>query len=288
MDKEISKIAVMGAGIMGAGIAQTVASQGIQVSMRDIEQKFVDSGMAAIKANLGRAVKKGKMKEEDMAEILGRVKGTLDVEEAVKGADVVIEAIVENMELKKSVFKQLDEICAEHAILASNTSSLSITEMASACKKERQDKVVGMHFFNPVPVMPLVEVVRSLMTSNETVDKIKGLATKLGKTPVEANDSPGFIANRVALPMLNEAMYALMEGVATKEDIDKAMKLGYNHPMGPLELTDLVGLDTALSVLEVFYKEFGDPKYRPCPLLRQMVRAGHLGRKTGKGFYEYK
>lgn len=283
---EIKKAAVLGAGIMGSGIAQVFAQTGIEVGMRDIEQRFVDNGMALIRKNLDRAAKKGKMEAEEADKILNRVNGTLDMKEATKDANIVVEAIVEDMEIKKSVFKELDEICLPNTIFASNTSSLSITEMASVTK--RQDKVVGMHFFNPAPVMPLVEVVKGLNTSDETVEKVRELAKKLGKAPVEAKDSPGFIANRVALPMLNEAIFALMEGVASKEDIDKAMKLGYNHPMGPLELADLVGLDTILAVFEVFHKEFGDPKYRPCPLLRKMVRAGQLGRKTKRGFYEYK
>ena len=284
--EDIKKVAVIGAGIMGTGIAQVCAQAGYEVGLRDIEDEFVERSISTIKSSLGKLVQKGKISQSDADAIIGRIKGTTDLKEAASDADLVIEAVVENMDVKKQVFKELDEICPEHTILASNTSSLSITEMAAATK--RPEKVVGMHFFNPVPVMRLVEIVRGLTTSDETVEVARAFAEKLGKTPVVCKDSPGFIANRIALPALNEAMFALMEGVASKEDIDTAMKLGYNWPMGPLELADLVGLDTLLAIFEVFYNEFGDPKYRPCPLLREMVRAGYLGRKTGKGFYEYK
>ncbi|MDF2956641.1 MAG: 3-hydroxyacyl-CoA dehydrogenase [Candidatus Alkanophagales archaeon MCA70_species_1] len=284
--EDIKKVAVIGAGIMGTGIAQVCAQAGYEVGLRDIEDEFVERSISTMKSSLGKLVQKGKISQGDADAIIGRIKGTTDLKEAAGDADLVIEAVVENMDVKKQVFKELDEICPERTIFASNTSSLSITEMAAATK--RPEKVVGMHFFNPVPVMRLVEIVRGLTTSDETVEVARAFAEKLGKTPVVCKDSPGFIANRIALPSLNEAMFALMEGVAPKEDIDTAMKLGYNWPMGPLELADLVGLDTLLAVFEVFYNEFGDPKYRPCPLLRQMVRAGYLGRKTGKGFYEYK
>jgi len=284
--EDIKKVAVIGAGIMGTGIAQVCAQAGYEVGLRDIKDEFVERSINMIKAGFGKLVQKGKISQSDADAIISRIKGTTDLKEAASGADIVIEAVVENMDVKKQVFKELDEICPEHTIFASNTSSLSITEMAAATK--RPEKVVGMHFFNPVPIMRLVEIVRGLTTSDETVEVAKAFAEKLGKTPVVCKDSPGFIANRIALPSFNEAMFALMEGLATKEDIDTAMKLGYNWPMGPFELADLVGLDTLLAVFEVFYNEFRDPKYRPCPLLRQMVRAGYLGRKTGKGFYEYK
>ncbi|MHC1596004.1 MAG: 3-hydroxyacyl-CoA dehydrogenase family protein [Candidatus Syntropharchaeales archaeon] len=281
----INKVTVLGAGLMGNGIAQVCAQAGYEVVMRDIEDRFVENGMNTIKKNLEKSVKKGKMSEEDMKAILGRLTGVVDMKEAIKDPDLVIEAAPEIMDLKKSIFAEVDELAPEKTLLASNTSSLSVTEMASATK--RPEKFIGMHFFNPVPVMKLVELIRGHLTSDETVKTIEEVSAKIGKISVLCIDSPGFIANRIALPLLNEAYFTLMEGVATKEDIDTAMKLGYNHPMGPLELTDLIGLDTTLKILDIYYEEFKDPKYRACPLLRKMVRAGLYGRKTGRGFYDY-
>jgi len=282
---EVRRVCVVGAGVMGSGIAQVCAQAGFSVNMYDIRQEFVEKGLNNIKGNLKRSVEKGRISQEEADKILGRITTTIDLKEAVREVDFVIEAAPENMEIKKQVFKDLDGFSPKHAILASNTSSLSITEIASVTG--RPDKVVGMHFFNPAPVMKLVEVVKGQLTSQETVNIVKDLAKRLGKTPVECKDSPGFIANRICVPMINEAIMVLQEGVASKEDIDLAVKLGYNHPMGPLELADLIGLDTLLAIMETYYKEFNDPKYKPALLLKQMVRAGLLGRKTGKGFYQY-
>lgn len=282
---EIKKICVLGAGLMGSGIAQVAAETGFDVSLRDIEDRFVQSGLNNIRKNYERAISKGKMKKEQTDPILARIQGTVDLAAAVKGAEIVIEAVIENMELKKRVYQELDPLCVPGTILASNTSGLSITEIASVTK--RPDRVIGMHFFNPVPVMKLVEIIRGQSTGEETFQVVRALAEKMGKTPIAINEAPGFAVNRILVPMMNEAIFVLQEGIASAEDIDKGMLLGANHPIGPLALADLVGLDTLLMVQENLYHEFGDSKYRPCPLLRKMVRAGHLGRKSGRGFYEY-
>lgn len=281
---EVKVFGVVGAGQMGSGIAQVAAQAGLNVIMRDIKDEFVQRGLNNIKKNLERAVSKGKISEDEKNAILGRIKGTTDMND-FKDADFVVEAVIENFDLKKQVFQELDEITRDDIVLATNTSSISITKIA-ACTK-RPEKVIGMHFMNPVPVMKLVEIIRGLATSDETFNLTKELAEKMGKTVAEANDFPGFISNRILLPMINEAIYCLYEGVGTPEAIDTVMKLGMNHPMGPLALADLIGLDTCLAILEVLYEGFGDPKYRPCPLLRKYVDAGWLGRKTGRGFYKY-
>jgi len=281
---DLKVIGVLGAGTMGSGIAQVASEAGFDVIMRDIEDSFVHKGMSAINKNLGRAVDKGKKSKEEAEEIVGRISGTTNLED-LSDADLVIEAVIENMDLKKEIYKDLDRICKPEAVLASNTSGLSITEMASATN--RPDQVVGMHFFNPAPVMKLVEVVNGAETSKETFQLIMDISRKMGKEPIAVNEAPLFVVNRILVPMINEAAYVLMEGVASAEDIDKGMALGANHPIGPLALGDLVGIDVLLAVQETLYKETGDSKYRPCPLIRKMVRAGHLGRKSGKGFYKY-
>lgn len=275
---------ILGAGTMGAGIAQVFAASGFEVVLRDVETSFVEKGIARIAKNLNKMVDKGKITNEEKDDILKRITGTTDLEVG-KDADIVIEAIIENLEVKKQVFQELDKIVKPEAILASNTSSLSITAIGAATK--RPDQVIGMHFFNPVPVMKLVEVIKGAATSNETFEIAFKLAQEVGKSPVKVEEAPGFAVNRILVPMINEAAYLLMEGVASAEDIDKAMKMGANHPIGPLALADMIGNDVCLAVMEILYSEFSDSKYRPCPLLRKMVRAGFLGCKTGKGFYQY-
>ncbi len=281
---EIRNIGVVGAGTMGNGIAQVFAASGYPVVMRDVGQEQVDRGMGAITKSLGRLVEKGKLGQDEADSAVGRITTTTDLS-ALGDCDLVVEAIFENYEAKSSVFKELNALLRPEAILASNTSSIDITRLASA--SGRPDRFIGMHFFNPVPIMSLVEIIRGMATSDETYATVRDLAERLGKTPVEVRDYPGFVSNRVLMPMINEAVFALHEGVASKEDIDTVMKLGMNHPMGPLTLADFIGLDVCLDILNVLYDGFKDPKYRPCPLLVKMVQAGKLGRKSGEGFYKY-
>ena len=282
---EIKVFGVVGAGQMGNGIAQVAATSGLEVIMNDINDEFVQRGYKNIEKILSRGVEKGKISEDEKNAILGRIKLSTDIND-MKDVDFVVEAATENEAIKFTIFENLDKICPAHAILATNTSSIPIGRIAS--KTKRPEKVIGMHFMNPVPVMKLVEVIPGLATSEETLKITWELAEKFGKTPAKSEDYPGFIANRVLMPMINEAIYCLYHGVGTREDIDTVMKLGMNHPMGPLALADLIGLDTCLAIMETLYNGFSDSKYRPCPLLRKYVEAGWLGRKTGKGFYEYR
>lgn len=282
---EIKTFGVIGAGQMGNGIAQVAAMSGLQVIMNDINDEFVQRGFKNITSILDRNVEKGKMSSGEKDAILGRIRPSVDIKD-MAAADFVVEAATENEPIKFQIFKNLDAACPPHAILSSNTSSIPIGRIASQTK--RPDKVIGMHFMNPVPVMKLVEVIRALTTSDETFKTTWDLSVKFGKTPAESSDYPGFIANRILMPMINEAVYCLYHGVGTREDIDTVMRLGMNHPMGPLALADLIGLDTCLAIMETLFDGFCDSKYRPCPLLRKYVEAGWLGRKTGRGFYEYK
>lgn len=281
----MEKIFVLGAGTMGSGIVQAFAQKGYEVIVRDIKDKLVQSGIVRINNGLSKLVSKGKMTEETKEDILSRISGTTDMNLAAD-CDLVVEAAIENMKIKKEIFAELDKICKPETILASNTSSLSITEVASATN--RPEKVIGMHFFNPAPVMKLVEIIRGMATSQETFDAVKELSVAIGKEPVEVEEAPGFVVNRILIPMINEASFILQEGIASVEDIDTAMKYGANHPMGPLALGDLIGLDVCLAIMDVLYNETGDTKYRSSSILRKYVRAGWLGRKSGRGFYNYK
>jgi len=281
---DIKRIAVVGSGTMGNGITQICAATGYDVDIIDVKQEFLDRAIKTITKSFDRLIKKEKITEDDKKAALGRINAATDLSVA-KNAQLVIEAVTEDLDLKLDIFKKLEDLCPPDTIFASNTSSLPITQLAAATK--RPDKFIGMHFMNPVPMMKLVEVVRGIATSDDTFTLVSDVSKKLGKTPVEVNDVPGFVVNRILLPMINEAVYAHMEGVAKVEAIDEVMKLGAAHPMGPLTLADFIGLDVCLAILEVMHEGLGDPKYRPCPLLRKMVHAGYLGRKSGRGFYDY-
>lgn len=281
---EVKSIVVIGAGQMGSGIAQVCAQSGYDVLLQDINQDAVDQGINSIHALLTRAVEKGRITDVEKEGTLSRLNTSTDLGDAHE-ADLVIEAVIENLDVKKELFQQLDNIVPAHTILATNTSSLPITEIAAVTN--RPEKVIGMHFMNPVPIMKLVEIIRALQTDDETYERIEHVTKELNKTSVTVNDFPGFVANRILMPMINEAIYTVYEGIATVEDVDTVMKLGMNHPMGPLTLADFIGLDTCLYIMEVLYEGFGDSKYRPCPLLRQYVQAGWYGKKSGRGFYTY-
>jgi 3-hydroxybutyryl-CoA dehydrogenase len=281
---DIQTVGVVGAGTMGSGIAHVFARAGFSVLLCDVEQRFLDRAIAQIRTNLGREAAKGKLTEAEIEPTLARITPTID-REALRAADFAVEAASERFELKSEIFRALDRILPESAILATNTSSISITKLAA--QTSRPQSVIGMHFFNPVPVMALVEIVRGLATSDATFQAVHTLALKLGKTPVEVNDAPGFVSNRVLMPLINEAAFAVMEGVATAEAVDQVFKLGMAHPMGPLTLADFIGLDVCVDIMRVLQEGYGDPKYRPCPLLVRMVDAGWLGRKSGRGFYRY-
>jgi 3-hydroxybutyryl-CoA dehydrogenase len=280
----IKTIAVIGAGTMGSGIAQVAAQGGYQVIIQDIEQKLVERGLSTIKQNFDRAISKGKLTVNELEQIMARISGSVELEN-LRDSDLIIEAIIENMDIKKKLFSELDKVCKAETVFASNTSGLSITEMAAVTARPHQ--VIGMHFFNPVPVMKLVEIIRGSETNEEVMQLAHAVAKNMGKETITVKEAPLFAVNRILVPMMNEAMFVLMEGIASAEDIDKGMCLGANQPIGPLALSDLVGLDTLLFVMETLYRETSDSKYRPCALLRQKVRAGHLGRKTGRGFYSY-